>query len=51
MLLFYNAYGLQMKWKKQITLVTLKCIFYSCKFSYLEIEPDETDGIFKFIKF
>ena len=36
--------------KKQITLVTLKSIFYSCKLSYLELEPDETDGIFKFIK-
>ena len=40
-----------MKWKKkQITLVTLKSILYSSKFSYLELEPDETDGIFKFIK-
>jgi hypothetical protein len=37
--------------KTQITLVILNSIFYSCKFSYLEIEPDETDGIFKFIKF
>jgi hypothetical protein len=36
--------------KNQITLVTLKSIFYSCKFSYLELEPDETGGIFKFIK-
>ena len=36
--------------KKQITLVTLKSIFYSCKLSYLELEPDEIDGIFKFIK-
>jgi hypothetical protein len=36
--------------KKLIALVTLKSIFYSCKFSYLQIEPDETDGIFKFIK-
>ena len=36
--------------KKQITLVTRKSIFYSCKFSYVELEPDETDGIFKFIK-
>ena len=36
--------------KKQITLVTLKYICYSCKFPYLELEPDETDGIFKFIK-
>ena len=28
-----------MKWeKKQITLVTLKSIFYSCTFSYLELE-------------
>ena len=24
--------------------------FFSCKFSYLELELDETDGIFKFIK-
>jgi len=24
--------------------------FYSCKFSDLELEPDETDGIFKLIK-
>ena len=40
-----------MKWKqKQITLVILKFIFYSCKFAYLELELDETDGIFKFIK-
>jgi hypothetical protein len=40
-----------MKWKKtQITLVTLKSILYSCKYSYLELEPDETDGIFQFIK-
>ncbi len=40
-----------MKWKKtQIALITLKSVFYSCKFSYLELEPDETDGIFKFIK-
>jgi hypothetical protein len=36
--------------KNQITLATLKSVFYSCKFSYLELEPDETDGIFKFIK-
>ena len=36
--------------KTQITLVTLKSVFYSCKFSYLELEPKETDGIFKFIK-
>jgi len=36
--------------KKQITLVTLKSIFYSSKCSYLELEPDETDGIFKFIE-
>ena len=50
-LFFTKSNGLQMKWKKQITLVTLKSIFYSCKFSYLEIEPNETDGIFKFIKF
>jgi hypothetical protein len=30
--------------KNQITLITLKSVFYSCKFSYLELEPDETDG-------
>ena len=36
--------------KKQITLVILKSIFNSCKLSYLELEPDETEGIFKFIK-
>jgi hypothetical protein len=36
--------------KTQITLITLKSIFYSCKLAYLEFEPDETDGIFKFIK-
>ena len=35
--------------KKQITIVTIKSIFNSCKFAYLELEPDETDGIFKFI--
>jgi hypothetical protein len=36
--------------KKQIALVNLKSICFSCKFSYLELEPDETDEIFKFIK-
>ena len=36
--------------KNQITPVALKSMFYSCIFSYLELEPDETDGIFKFIK-
>ena len=35
--------------QKQITIVTIKSIFNSCKFAYLELEPDETNGIFKFI--
>jgi hypothetical protein len=36
--------------KKQITIVNIKSNFNSYKFSYLVLEPDETDGIFKFIK-
>ena len=35
--------------KKQIALVILKSIFHSCKLSYLELEPDETEGIFNSI--
>ena len=35
--------------QNQKTLVTFKSILYSCKFSYLELEPNEIDGIFFFL--
>ena len=39
-----------MKWKKPDNTRNPQIYFYSCKFSYLELAPDEIDGILKFIK-
>jgi hypothetical protein len=48
MLLFYN--GLQMKWGKTANPRNPQIYFYSCKFSYLELEPDKTAAIFMLTK-
>jgi len=49
MFLLFN-YGLQMKWGKTANPPNPQIYFYSCKFSYLELEPDKTAAIFKLIK-
>jgi len=39
-----------MKWEKTANPRNPHIYFYFCKFSYLELEPNKTDAIFKLIK-